>query len=204
MLLDFSAVVIGYLLGSIPAAYVIARLQKGIDIRDVGSRNMGAANVFREVSPLAGIAVWAIDVAKGSATILIAQALCTSEPWVLIAGFAAMLGHNFPVYIGFRGGRGAATTMGIFLVLAPVAMAITFALLAIPYYFLRRIFIAMCIVGPVFPILIWQLEHSVVLAAYSLVLLFFMAIRNLPRPQEIPQLLAKVKEKYRSDRYLED
>ena len=204
MLLDFSAVVIGYLLGSIPAAYIVARLQKGIDIRDVGRRNMGAANVFREVSPLAGIAVWAIDVAKGSATILIAQALCTSEPWVLIAGFTAVLGHNFPVYIGFKGGRGAATTMGIFLVLTPVAMAITFALLAIPYYFFRRIFVAMCIVGPVFPMLIWQFEHSVMLVAYSLVLLFFMALRNLPSPQEIPQLLAKVKEKYRSDRYPED
>lgn len=204
MLLDFSAVVIGYLLGSIPAAYVVARLQKGIDIRDVGSRNMGAANVFREVSPLAGIAVWAIDVSKGSATILVAQALCTSEPWVLIAGFAAVLGHNFPVYIGFKGGRGAATTMGIFLVLTPVAMAITFALLAIPYYFFRRIFVAMCIVGPVFPMLIWQFEHSVMLVAYSLVLLFFMALRNLPSPQEIPQLLAKVKGKYRSDHYPED
>ena len=204
MWLNLTVILIGYLLGSIPSAYILAKRKRSVDIRDIGSRNMGAANTFREIGAREGVAVWATDVAKGAAPILVAQALGVPQPWVLATGFAALLGHNFPVYIGFRGGKGAATTMGILLVLAPEAMAITFALLAIPYYFFRRIFIAMCIVGPLLPALIWQFEHSLVLVVYSLVFVVVMGIRNIPNPKEIPALLAKVKNKYITDRYDED
>jgi glycerol-3-phosphate acyltransferase PlsY len=204
MWLNLTVIFIGYLLGSIPSAYILGKRKRSVDIRDIGSRNMGAANTFREIGAREGVAVWAIDVAKGAIPILVAQALGLPQSWVLATGFAALLGHNFPVYIGFRGGKGAATTMGILLVLAPEAMAIAFALLAIPYYFFRRIFIAMCIVGPLLPALIWQFEHSLVLVVYSLVLIVVMGIRNIPNPKEIPALLAKVKNKYITDRYDED
>jgi glycerol-3-phosphate acyltransferase PlsY len=193
MWLNLVVILIGYLLGSIPSAYITAKLRKGIDIREVGSRNMGAANVFREIGPIYGIAVWAIDVAKGAAAILIAQALDVTQPWVLGAGFACLLGHNFPAYIGFRGGKGAAPTMGVFLVLAPEAMAITFALLAIPYYFFRRIFVAMHIVAPLLPLLIWQFEHSAVLTFYSLAVLIFLGLRSLPGSSELRTILARIK-----------
>ncbi|MBM3120271.1 MAG: glycerol-3-phosphate acyltransferase [Chloroflexi bacterium] len=201
MWLNLTLILISYLVGSIPSAYILARRKRSVDIRDIGSRNMGAANTFREIGAREGVAVWAMDVTKGAVPILVAQALGVPQPWVLAAGFAALLGHNFPVYIGFRGGKGAATTMGILLVLAPEAMAITFALLAIPYYFFRRIFIAMCIVGPLLPALIWQFEHSLVLVVYSLVLVVVMGIRNMPNPKEIPALLAKVRNKYITNRY---
>jgi len=191
MLLGITAILIGYLLGSFPTAYIIAKLRKGVDIRQVGAGNMGAANVFREIGPWEGILCWAIDVAKGSTSILAAQAFHLPQPWVLATGVAALLGHNFPVYIGFRGGKGAATTMGIFLVLAPEAMAITFAALWIPYSFVRRIFIAMCIISPLLPLLIWFFEGSLVPVLYSIALLLFMGFRNLPLPKHLQEWLPK-------------
>lgn len=204
MLLEMTAVVIGYLLGSIPTAYIVAKRRKGVDIREVGVGNMGAANTFREIGPREGAIVWAVDLAKGAAAILIAQALAVSQPWVLAVGFAALLGHSFPIFVGFRGGKGAATTMGIFLVLAPEAMAITFALLAIPFFFTRRIFIAICVVSPLLPLLIWQFEGSAVLTVYSVALLFFIGLRNLPGSQELRAVLARVKSRNITDDYGED
>lgn len=186
-----AAIVIGYLLGSIPTAYLIGRMRKGVDVRQVGVGNMGAANVFREIGRREGIIVWAVDVAKGAGAILIAQALQVTQPWVLGAGAAALLGHSFPVYIGFRGGKGAATTMGIFLALAPAPILITFAMLIIPFLVLRRIFAAICIVSPILPFLIWKMEDSIILAWYAAALLLFMALRNIPCPQKIREAIAK-------------
>jgi glycerol-3-phosphate acyltransferase PlsY len=190
MLFNIAAIIIGYLFGSFPTAYIVARLRKGVDIRQVGVGNMGAANTFREIGRLEGIIVWVVDLAKGAGAILIAQALHVAQPWVFGAGFAAVLGHNFPVYIGFKGGKGAATTMGIFLVLAPEAMLITFVLLAIPYLFLRRIFAALCVVGPVLPLLIWKFESSVALALFAVVLLILMGLRNTPKPRRVREFIA--------------
>ncbi len=195
MLFNIAAIIIGYLLGSFPTAYIVARLRKGVDIRQVGVGNMGAANTFREIGRLEGIIVWVVDLAKGAGAILIAQALHVDQPWVFGAGFVAVLGHNFPVYIGFKGGKGAATTMGIFLVLAPEAMLTTFVLLAIPYLFLRRIFAAMCVVAPVLPLLIWKFESSVALALFAVALLILMGLRNIPKPQRFRELVASFRNK---------
>jgi len=195
MLFNILVIVIGYLLGSIPAAYIMGRIRRGVDIRQIGVGNMGAANTFREIGSWEGIIVWVVDMAKGAGAILIAQALNVAQPWVLGAGAAALLGHNFPVYVGFRGGKGAATTMGIFLVLAPEAMLITFALLAIPYLFLKRIFAAVCIVAPVLPFLIWKFESSAVLAWYAVAMLVFMGFRNILEPQRVREFVASLKSK---------
>ena len=201
MLLYLTVIVVGYLLGSIPTAYIVAKRSKGVDIREVGVGNMGAANTFREIGPPEGAIVWALDVAKGATAIILAQALSVSQPWVLAVGFAALLGHNFPVYIRFRGGKGAATTMGILLVLTPEAMAITFALLAIPFFFTRHIFTSMCIVAPLLPLLIWQFEGSAVLTVYSVALLFFMALRNLPSAEQLRTVLVRVRKRNTSNEY---
>ena len=193
MLLGIVALATGYLLGSFPTAYIIGRWRKGVDIREVGVGNMGAANVFREIGPWEGILCWAGDVAKGSVAILASQALGVEQPWILGAGVGALVGHNYPVYIGFRGGKGGATTMGIFMVLTPIPMLITFAALAIPYIFVRRIFVAMCIVAPLLPLLIWFLEGSLVLTLYAIALLLFMGFRNLPPSNQLKEMMASMK-----------
>ena len=101
-----AAIVIAYLLGSIPFAYLAGRA-RGIDLRKVGSGNLGAANVFRTLGRRMGIAVMAADIGKGAAAVLIAKAL-TDDPWPAVAAGAAMAGHVFPVWLRFKGGKGVA------------------------------------------------------------------------------------------------
>ena len=188
-------IVIGYLLGSIPTAYIVGRVRKGVDIRDIGSRNMGAANVMREIGIREGILVVVIDIAKGAGAILVAQTLGISELWVFGAGFAAVMGHNFPVFAGFRGGRGTATIIGVFLVLASQSALVTLLIVAIPFFATLRfsaailIGVALGFVGFVLlPLFIWLLEGSVMLVCYVLAIDIFMLVRNLAR---IKPLLAK-------------
>jgi acyl phosphate:glycerol-3-phosphate acyltransferase len=195
MPLDILSIIIGYLLGSISTAYIVARKRKGIDIRNVGSRNMGAANVMREIGTPEGIFVGLIDIAKGAGAILIAQTLNISELWVFGAGFAALVGHNFPVFAGFRGGKGSATVIGIFLVLAPQAMLVTLVIVAIPFFTTRKfsaailIGIALVVVGfALLPLFIWLFEGSLMLVRYVLAIGIFMLVRNL---SGIKQVLAK-------------
>jgi len=182
------SIIIGYLLGSIPTAYIVSRIRKGIDIRTVGSGNMGGANVMREIGTHEGIFVGLVDVAKGAVAILIAQALNIPELWVFGAGFAALVGHCFPVFAGFRGGRGSATIIGIFLVLAPKAMLVTLALVAIPFFTTRKFMAALFIGFALLPLFIWLFEGSLMLVRYALVIDLFMLVRNLP---DLRQVLAK-------------
>jgi glycerol-3-phosphate acyltransferase PlsY len=188
MPLGMLSIIVGYLLGSIPTAYIVSRLRKGIDIRNIGSRNMGGANVMREIGAREGVFVGLIDIAKGAGAILVAQALNVSELWVFGAGFAALVGHNFPVFAGFRGGRGSATIIGIFLVLAPKAMLVTLVVVAIPFFTTRKFMAALFIGFGLLPLFIWLLEGSLMLVRYALVIDLFMLVRNLP---DIKQILAK-------------
>jgi len=188
MLLVILSIIIGYLLGSIPTAYIVSRLRKGTDIRTIGSRNMGGANVMREIGTHEGVFVGLFDIAKGAGAILIARALNVSELWIFGTGFAAVVGHNFPVFAGFRGGRGSATIIGIFLVLAPTATLVTLAVVAIPFFASRK-FVGAIIIGlALLPLFAWLLEGSLSLVRYALAIDLFMLIRNLP---DIRRVLAK-------------
>ena len=188
MLLGILSIIIGYLLGSIPTAYIVSRTRKGIDIRNVGSGNMGAANVIREIGTHEGLLVGLIDVAKGAGAILIAQALNISEPWVFGTGFGVLVGHNFPVFAGFRGGRGSATIIGIFLVLAPKSILVTLAIIAIPFFTTRKFTSAILIGFALLPLFAWLFEGSLPLVRYALAVDLFMLVRNL---SGIKQVLAK-------------
>jgi glycerol-3-phosphate acyltransferase PlsY len=185
MPLGIPSIIIGYLLGSIPTAYIVSLVRKGVDIRNIGSRNMGGANVMREIGAPEGVLVGLIDVSKGAGAILIAQALDIPELWVFGAGFAALVGHNFPVFARFRGGRGAATIIGIFLVLAPEAMLITLVVIAIPFFTTRKFGAALLIGFALLPLFIWLLESSLALVRYALVIDAFMLIRNLSGIKQI-------------------
>jgi len=112
------AVALAYLLGSIPFAY-LAGLTRGVDLRKVGSGNLGAANVFRSLGRGMGIAVMAADIAKGVVAVLVARAL-TDDPWPVIAAGAAVVGHVFPVWLRFRGGKGVAVGAGAVIGLMPL------------------------------------------------------------------------------------
>ena len=188
MPLDILGLIVGYLLGCIPTAYIVSRARKGIDIRTIGSGSIGGANVMREIGTREGIFVGLFDIAKGAGAILIAQALNVSELWIFGTGFAAILGHNLPVFAGFRGGRGSATIMGMFFVLASTAALVTLAVVAIPFFASRKFAGAIIIGFALLPLFIWLLEGSLSLVRYALAIDVFMLIRNLP---DIRRVLAK-------------
>lgn len=110
-----------YLLGSIPFSFLVARLFGVEDVRKVGSGNVGATNVMRSAGKVAGILAFALDFAKGAAAALLGRYVDPAGPTPALAAATAVLGHMFPVWLGFRGGKGVATGAGAFLPLAPAA-----------------------------------------------------------------------------------
>ncbi len=116
-------VLLGYLFGSFPSGFLLVRLLKGIDIRTVGSGNIGATNVGRCVGRFWAVVVSVADMLKGGLAVLLARALATPGAdisWLLAGvGVASVLGHNFPIWLGFRGGKGVSTTYGMLFFLAP-------------------------------------------------------------------------------------
>jgi glycerol-3-phosphate acyltransferase PlsY len=114
----------GYLLGSIPFAYLLARRHRGIDLRVAGSGNVGAANLLRTTTNKIAASAMVLDMGKGIATVLVARQIDPGATGPAVAGIAAVLGHIYPVWLGFRGGKGVATTCGVFALLAPAATAI--------------------------------------------------------------------------------
>ena len=173
------AIVAGYLVGSIPFAYIAGRLRKGIDIRQVGGGNVGALNTMREVGVAVGWAVLVVDIAKGLIAVLIARWLGLSLIWVFVVGFVAVAGHNWPIFLGFRGGRGAATAMGVLLALVPREFAISFGIISIVVVITSNIRLGIIIGFAVLPVIVWQFGESVSLIIYSLVLPIFCSVKYL-------------------------
>jgi glycerol-3-phosphate acyltransferase PlsY len=130
-----------YLIGGISFAYLAGRIVLKRDIRELGSGNLGASNVFRQVGPPWGIGVLLLDAAKGMAAVMIARTFLPTAPdWVpLTAGILAILGHSFTPYLGFRGGKGVATSAGVFLGLAPAALGVAFLVFVITMIIARMI-----------------------------------------------------------------
>lgn len=173
-----AAVVIGYLLGSIPFAYIISRLKKGVDIRDVGGGNVGALNTWREIGPVYGLTVLAADILKGVFAVLIARWLDVSLVWVCVAGFAAVVGHNWPVFIKFQGGKGAATVLGALVALTPVQLLIAAAIVLILIGVTRNVRLALFALVLV-PLLDWLFDKDLIYIWTALGLLLFIGLRTL-------------------------
>lgn len=113
-----------YLVGAIPFGLLLGRALRGIDIRQHGSRNIGATNVYRVLGPRLGLAVLALDAVKGAGPVLAVRAFAAPDWLALVTGCVAILGHVYPVYLGFRGGKGVATSAGVLAALAPAATAV--------------------------------------------------------------------------------
>jgi acyl phosphate:glycerol-3-phosphate acyltransferase len=118
-------VVASYLLGATPTAYLAGRLVRGIDLREHGSKNLGATNVYRVLGWRWAIPVALVDIAKGAIPVALFGRWAAGGPWLAVGlGIAAVLGHVFSPFVGFKGGKGVATALGVFLALAPVAVLI--------------------------------------------------------------------------------
>ncbi|MBE7559112.1 glycerol-3-phosphate 1-O-acyltransferase PlsY [bacterium] len=114
-------IMISYLIGAVPTAYVIGRVFRGIDLREHGSGNLGATNAFRVMGARLGAATLVVDIGKGVLAVGLGSWASGPAELPLVAGLAAIVGHNWPVYLRFRGGKGVATSAGVFLSLLPVS-----------------------------------------------------------------------------------
>jgi acyl phosphate:glycerol-3-phosphate acyltransferase len=119
---DLLAIVFGYVIGSMPFAFFLSR-RHGVDLRTVGSGNVGATNVLRTAGVPAAVLAMCLDGLKGSVAVLLAQRIAMGATAPVVAGVASVVGHVYPVWLGFRGGKGVATAAGVFGVLAPISLA---------------------------------------------------------------------------------
>lgn len=176
---------VAYLLGSISFAVVLVRLVTGKDIRAEGSGNAGATNVLRAHGKRLALAVGALDVAKGAAAVLLMRTATADPRYAAAAAFAAILGHVFPIFHGFRGGKGVATAVGAFLALAPwpmlVCVAIFVAVVALTRYVSLGSVIAMALLPPAAGALFHAPRPIVMAAAATAFLIVWKHRENLRR-----------------------
>ncbi|MFO7772459.1 MAG: glycerol-3-phosphate acyltransferase [Dehalococcoidia bacterium] len=187
-------VIVSYLLGSIPSAYIAGRVLKGIDIRNYGDGHVGALNADRHLGRAAGAAVSAADIGKGYLAIWLAIWLVRSlglepvepvDPVVLLSGLAVVAGHCWPIYIGFRGGGGQATTVGVFFALIPWAMLITAATSGV-FYFTGKITAAGLIMFVPLWLVALLMGEPIPLVVYSLLLPAISGLRYWRRRRATP------------------
>lgn len=151
-----------YLLGSIPFGYLIVRAKEGADVRETGSGGTGATNVSRRAGKKAGIITLLLDAAKGLAAVGLARWLAGSHFeinwWVAAAAVLAVIGHCFPVWLGFRGGKGVATGVGLFLGLSPIAVGCALVVFVLVVWLTRYVSLGSIMATMVFPICVWLLS----------------------------------------------
>ncbi len=176
------AVIIGYLLGSIPSAYIVTRIVTGRDIRQAGGGNVGARNTYVQAGLPAAVIVGIFDVGKGAVAVAIARWLLLDRYsfFVLASGLAVVAGHMWSIYLKFIGGNGLATTMGVLSVLLPrellIALAIALGFIAIT----RNPVISLNISLISVPVSAWFLEKSWPLFVFPIVLIIMMGLHFFP------------------------
>jgi acyl phosphate:glycerol-3-phosphate acyltransferase len=191
MLLAFIWIAIAaYLLGSIPVGYVLVRLFRRQDIRTLGSGNIGATNVLRSEGKGLGAATFALDVLKGAAAVLMGAALAnpllpTVPPRNVeaLAALFAVLGHMFPVWLRFRGGKGVATGFGVFLVAAPWAALVSLALFAMVFLITRYVSLSSIVGAATFPVVAYFMvrgERPAFFVAVQAIVALLIIVKHHP------------------------
>jgi glycerol-3-phosphate acyltransferase PlsY len=154
---------LSYLLGSIPFGYLLVRIFRGEDVRSSGSGNIGATNVARK-SPVLGVATLLLDASKGVAAVLLTRFLITDSHSMLaltMAAFFAVLGHMFPVWLKFRGGKGVATGFGSFLMVTPKSILCMLGIFVVVVAIFRYVSLGSVVATAPLPLLAWGLRESI-------------------------------------------
>ncbi len=175
-----------YLVGSIPTAYLIGKFKKGTDIREVGSHNMGAMNVIYNVGFWWGALVMTIDIGKGVLTMAVAKLLNIPELAYYAAGIVVILGHNFPIFLKFRGGKGGATAVGVLsFLMFPFGFLIGLGVFCLLMAITRFPTLSYGIGLVVFPFVGWLHYHNGNWVIFSAIVVAIPFIRYIPRLKEI-------------------
>ncbi|MFH5184757.1 glycerol-3-phosphate 1-O-acyltransferase PlsY [Paenibacillus sp. TAB 01] len=172
-------IIIGYLLGSISFSYLAGRLLKGIDIRNHGSGNAGATNTLRVLGKGPAITVLLLDAVKGVAAVAIGRWMSGGDHLIeTLCGLAAISGHNWPLYFGFRGGKGIATTIGVMLFLAPMPVVYAGIVAIVTIAVTRYVSLGSLLLTAIIPILIWFMGYPIEVFWLSILLFAFAVFRH--------------------------
>ena len=180
------AIVIGYLLGSIPSAYIATRLAKGKDIRQMGGGNVGGLNVYREAGPWPALGAAIFDVGKGAGAVAIVYWLLALPPvFVLLAGLASVVGHNWMLFLKFSGGKGMGAAFGSLAVLLPVygypqGLLILLGIILIPFLITRNVALSLGTGLVALPFIIWLGMHSGIGTIMAVIVGLVILIKFLP------------------------
>jgi glycerol-3-phosphate acyltransferase PlsY len=183
---EVAALGASYLLGAIPTSFLTGKTFKGIDLREHGSKNLGATNVYRIIGWRYAIPVGIFDVGKGAVPVLIIGPAVSTLAWFpLVCGVMAVVGHVFSVFVGFKGGKGVATSAGVVLGLAPMAVGICLAVWAVIVWVSGYVSLGSVVATAVFPLLVWALyparRDSIWLYALLAAVIIWMHRSNLRR-----------------------
>jgi glycerol-3-phosphate acyltransferase PlsY len=176
---DWMIILLAYLMGAIPFSYIITHIIESLDIRRLGNGNAGGKNTLESVGILPGLLVVFLDISKGALAVMLAQRFSDAELVIYLAGAAAVLGHDFPIYLGFRGGQGMAALTGTFLVFMPHLVAIS-ALACFITLWITKKWDTSCAVGFVLlAIIMLMTRQSLGLRLYSQIILPMLGVMKL-------------------------
>jgi len=182
--MEIIVVIFSYLLGSIPTGYIVGALA-GVDIRKVGSGNIGATNVARVVGKKRGLLTLIADVGKGFIPVFVAAWLGLSHTAVALVAIAAFLGHLYPLFLKFRGGKGVATALGVLLALAPMATVVLIALFGVVAGSSRLVSLSSIVAALAAPIMLWSLSYSPIVIATGVFLAVMITVRHRDNIQRL-------------------
>jgi glycerol-3-phosphate acyltransferase PlsY len=155
------ALLIAYLVGAIPTSWIVAKLGAGVDLREVGSKNLGATNLFRTLGWKYAVPAGLFDVAKGAAPVAVLSPRVGTAGWIpLVIGLGAIVGHVFSVFVKFRGGKGVATAAGVVLALAPVALLASAVVWLVVLRLTGFVSLASMTGAVTFPIAAWLIQPN--------------------------------------------
>ncbi len=187
MLTEIILVVFAYLVGSIPTGLLLAKAFAGVDIREAGSGNIGATNVYRTLGRKVGLLTLIGDCLKGVVPVVVAGGLGMTAPWIALVGLAAFLGHVYTVFLGFKGGKGVATALGVFLAVSPLAVLGALAVFSLVLYKWRYVSLASIAAAAVMPSLVALIDRkpeSVGMSIIIAALIIYKHKENIKRLKE--------------------
>jgi acyl phosphate:glycerol-3-phosphate acyltransferase len=182
--MEIIVMIFSYLLGSIPTGYIVGALT-GIDIRKVGSGNVGATNVARALGKKPGLLTLSADVAKGFVPVFVAIWLGLNPTVVALVGSTAFLGHLYPVFLRFQGGKGVATALGVLLALAPMATVVLIAVFAAVAVSTRVVSLSSIVAALAAPIILWSFFYSPTVIAIGVFLAVMITLRHRDNIQRL-------------------
>ncbi|MBP2642921.1 MAG: plsY [Firmicutes bacterium] len=177
--------VLSYLVGSIPNGLIIGKLFKGVDIRQYGSKNIGATNAYRVLGPWSGLAVLIADLLKGIIAVYIGHFCLGTSDGEIVGAFFAITGHNWPVFLRFKGGRGVATALGVITVLMPKETVIIFLVWLCIVFITRYVSLASITAAAIAPLLIYFFGEEIKLLVFGIIAAVFVIIRHKANIQRL-------------------